>query len=359
MQVQNMYSYMRNKEWDKAKASADAAAENESTKTLSKMWFYRGHVYRGIFKDTSRAVKNLDPEAAEKSLEAYVNCLKFDKSEIYKDTIQSYLTQAANTTNKKAANYVFDKQYDKALHCYDLLELAVPYDFKEALKRNNVTKDKIIYGKFDCYRQSGNKEKTKEYAAKLMDMRYKEPKIYTDMVKVSLVDRDTSSALMYIERGKLLFEDNMDLINTELDIYLKRNKLDVLKAKLQTALDMSPDNDLFHFLMGNLYQKNKQIAEAEKEFLKAIQLNPNNDLANNNLGVLYYNQAKEWNDKLNNLLPKDPKEKEYNEKVKDYFKKAFTYLEISFEISKDPKTKQVLKLIAARLEDKEKLEKYK
>jgi hypothetical protein len=78
-----------------------------------------------------------------------------------------------------------------------------------------------------------------------------------------------------------------------------------------------------------------------------------------NLGVLYYNSAKEWNDKLNNLPYKDPKAKDYEAKSNEYFKKAVGYFETSYESSKDPQTKKILRQITLRLGDKEKAEKYK
>src|SRR3954469_17722893 len=84
MQIQNMVNYLRNKDYEKAKASADAAAVNESTKTSSKMWMLRGNVYKTIAADTSQKMRALDTEPEEKALEAYTNALKFDKDNIYK-----------------------------------------------------------------------------------------------------------------------------------------------------------------------------------------------------------------------------------------------------------------------------------
>jgi len=232
LQIQNMINYLRNKDYVKAKESADAAAEHESTKTSSKMWMNRGHVYKAIYADTSKKVRDTDLEAEEKALDAYINCLKYDKDNIYKDEVKGPIVMASAATNRKANYYTANKEFEKALKCYDLLEQALPYDFDQGMKRQNITKEKIMYNKFDMYKYAGNKDKTKEYANKLIEIRYKDPKVYTDMVKLSLIDRDTTAALSYIDKGKLLFEDNMDLIASELDIYIARKKTDVLKEKL-------------------------------------------------------------------------------------------------------------------------------
>ena len=75
-QIQNAINYLRNKELDKAKASADASTVHESTMNNPKAWMFRGKVYQAIYFDTSRVVRAYDNESAEKSLESYIKCLK-------------------------------------------------------------------------------------------------------------------------------------------------------------------------------------------------------------------------------------------------------------------------------------------
>jgi len=359
IQIQNMANYLRNKDLQKAKESADAAATNDGTKSSAKMWMYRGNVYKAIYADTSKKVRDIDGESEEKALDAYINCLKNDKDNIYKDEVKGNLVMAASATKRKAGFYSVNKEYDKALHCYDLLEQAIPFDFDQGMKRQNITKEKIMFEKFEMYKSAANKEKTKEYAGMLMDMKYKDVKIYLDMIKLSLLDKDTTSALSYIEKGKLLFEDNMSLVGTEIDIYMARKKTDILKEKLKAAIEVAPDNEVLHLVLADVYRKTGKFEESEKEYLKALELKPDYEPASYNLGVLYYSAAKEWNDKLNALQMKDPKTKEYEAKSNDYFKKSVGYFEASYEITKDPSTKKILRQITLRLGDTEKAEKYK
>ncbi len=360
IQVQNMASALRSKDYEKGKAAADAAATNESTKGSAKTWLYRGKIYQAIYSDTSAKVKRIDAEAEEKALDAYINCLKLDaKDNVYKDEVKGSLVAASAATSNKANFYKVNKDYNKALYCYDLLEAALPFDFDQGLKRINITKEKLLYNRYELNLIAGNTQKSKEFADKLIEIKYKDPGIYTEMVRQTLKDKDTTAALSYIEKGKLMFEDNMDLITAELDIYLARKKTDVLKDKLKTALDVSPDNEVLHFVLANLYKNTNHFEDAEKEYLKAIEIKSDYEPAVYNLGVLYYSAGKEWNDKLNALAYKDPKTKEYETKSNDYFKKAAGYLETSYDITKDKKTKQVLRQLYVRLGDTEKADKYK
>lgn len=240
------------------------------------------------------------------------------------------------------------------------MEAALPYDFDQGMKRNNITKEKLMYNKFEMYKSVPNKEKTLEYANKLIDMKYKEPRIYTDMVKLSLLDKDTTKALEYIGKGKLMFEDNMELVNQEINIYLARNKTDELKSKLSSAIELSPDNEVLHVILANIYQKTNENEKAEAEYVKALEIKPDYEIANYNLAVMYFNMGNEWNDKLGALPPKETaKAKEYETKANDYFRKAVVNFEKSYEVSPDKATKQQLRKLFLRLGETEKADKYK
>jgi Flp pilus assembly protein TadD len=359
-QVLNSYNYLKNKDFEKAKASADAASVHESTMSNPKMWMYRGRVYQAISFDTSRVVRALDLESIEKSLDSYIKCLKNDKENAFKDDVKGQLVQAAAGVSNKANAYKMDKQFDKALYCYELLEQALPFDFDQGMKRNNITKEKLMFNKFEMYKLAANKEKTKEYADKLIEIKYKDAKIYTDMVKLSLIDRDTTKALEYIGKGKQMFEDNMQLVNQEIDIYLARNKTNELKTKLNDAIAISPENEVLHAILANIYQRSNENDKAEEEYLKALEIKADYEIANYNLGVMYFNTGNQWNDKLGALPPKETaKAKEFEAKANEYFKKAVVNFEKSYEVSPDKATKQQLRKLFLRLGETEKADKYK
>ena len=360
MQVQNMFNYLRNKEYEKAKSSADAASIHETTKLSSKMWLYRGNVYKAIYSDTSKKVRDIDLAAEEKALEAYINCLKYDKDVIYKEDAKGPLVLTAAATRNKSNYYKQNKEFDNAIYCLELLELSLPFDFDQGIKRNNITKEKLLFDKFDLYKFAANKSKTIEYANKLIEANYKDSKIYTDMVKISLMDKDTSAALSYIEKGKIMFEDNMTLIGTEIDIFLARKKISELKDKLNKAIDLAPDNELLHAVLGQVYEKSGDLVNSEKEYLKALEIKPDYEIINFKLGAFYFNLAAEFNKKLNDLPPKETvKSKDYNEKIIDNFKKAIPFLEKAFESNPDKAYKQRIFQAYSRLGETEKALKYK
>lgn len=359
-QVQNASNYLRNDELDKAKAAADAASVHEATKSSAKLWMYRGQIYQKIYESKKDEVKKLDADAQEKAVESFITCLKLDKDNIYKDQVKNNIVQTSASLDYKVKYFVDIKEYAKAIAGLDLLEQALPYDFDGGLKRNNITKENLMLMHFKVYSRSGDKEKTKEFADKLIAIKFKDASIYTSMAKIYLIDKDTAKALSYIEKGKLIFEDNMELINTEINIYLAQHKTDVLKTKLTDAIAISPDNEVLHCVLGNLYVQTKDNENAEKEFQKAIEIKPDYDLANYNLGVIYFNSGNDWGEKINALPMNDTKKaKEFEEKKNELYRKAVVNFEKSYEISPDKATKQRLRQLYLKLGETEKAEKYK
>jgi len=363
-QVLNSINYLKSKEYDKAKAATDLAAENESTKNSAKMWQYRGEIYRAIAEDKDEKVRNLDLEAEEKALVAYMNCLKIDqkenaKSPIYKDEVKGPIVASAADANRKAKWYAGQKQFDKAINCYDLVDQALVYDFDQGMKRNNLTKEKLLYNKFEMYAGANDIPKMVEFADKLIGINYKDPKIFVHMTNIMLGQKDTVKALSYIDKGKKLFDDNMDLVNLEINIYLAQGKSAQLKEKLQTAISLN-DNEVLHAILANIYTKTNEPEKAEAEYLKALEIKPEYEVANYNLGVVYFNKGNEWSKKAGDLPPKEAaKAKDYDAKALVDWKKSVVYFEKSYEVNPDKATKQRLRQLLIKLGETEKAEKYK
>ena len=361
MQVQNAYMYWKEKKLDKAKAAADASVENESTRGTAKAWLHRGLVYQGIFQDTSRKVNELDPEAVEKAVESYIKCLELDKSKVYKDEVKGGLASTCGGLLTRVEKYYLPAQmYDKATAGCELLNKAIPFDTDELLKRRNVTVENVMYIQYRTYYAANNVSKLKELGDKLISINFKMPTIYSSMAKSCLAQKDTVGALSYLDKGLMIFDDNIDLLTLQIDILMKQKKNDELKKKLETAVEISPDSDVLHAVLADLYSKLGDFDKAEKEYIKAVELNPKSEYNLFNLGALYFNAGNEWNKKYNDLPPKETaKAKDYEAKSNANFRKAIVYFEQYFALKPDAAVKQRLRKIYALLGEAEKAEKYK
>ncbi|MBN8703478.1 MAG: tetratricopeptide repeat protein [Bacteroidetes bacterium] len=354
------YSALNLKELDRAKAAIDAASVHEETKNMTKTWLYRGKIYLKIDDDKDK-YKNLDPDSKEKAFEAFLTCLKLDKDKVYeKEVIPDFMASAARLSNK-GMQAIANKEYDKAVRYFYLLNQAFEFDKDNGLAQRNITKDGITYNLYLAALQTKDYATAEANLQKLIDNGYKDPNIYIDMSQLFLLKRDTIKGLSYLEKGRMVFDDNVNLINAELAIYIAQRKTDALLEKTNKAIEINPDNEILHFIVGSVYDKKKEMEKAEAAYKKAIEIRPDYGDANYNLGVMYYAKGVDWNNKANALPPdQTAKFKDYESKRDTEFKKAIPYLEKAVEaFPTDKSTIQALKKMYVSTGDTEKYNQLK
>lgn len=340
----NTWNYLRSKELDKAKTAIDAAAQNDDTKNSPKMWLYRAQTYMAIMESKEDKYKNLDPDAAEKAFTAVVNCFKTDKDKVYYDDAKGMLMPASVRLYNRSIEAFGAKEYDNAIRYTTALFEGLPFDKDDAMKHQNITADKLNYQLFSIAYSAKNFTLAKEYLQKLIDVKYKDPNIYLNMAGIYENEGNAEKQLSYIEQGRNLFDDNVDLITAELNYYIKQNKIDVLLDKVSKAIEAAPDNEILHYTQGNIYQGKNELDKAEAAYKKAIELKPDYGDANYNLGKLYLDRGINYNNTANNLPPKESKKaQELSDKGKGEFVKAIPYLEKAH--SDNPKDGNVTKAL--------------
>jgi len=189
----------------------------------------------------------------------------------------------------------------------------------------------------------------------LIDAGYNDPLVYYFNAETYLNDGDTTRALEVVSKGRERFQTDKDLLNYELNIYIRQNKTDVLLTKLNDVLTNDPENAMLMYIRGNIYDrmasdrskrakdarvesdvlKNKAarekvpatkakleaqakkqralsdslykelkslVALAEKDYKKSIEINPDNMDGHYAMGALINNyENTEVADKINNI----------------------------------------------------------
>src|SRR3972149_7642439 len=299
---------------------------------MSKMWYLRGKTYIAI-NDNKDKFKSLDADAAEKAYISFLNCIKTDKDNVYSGEVNSLFTTSVLRVYDKGIESFNNKEFDKAMHNFNIIFDAFPYDKNKMLLKNGIAPDSLTYDLYTVAKKI-DQVKAKEYLQKLIDVKYKKPSIYLDMSRLMLEEKDTAKALSYIEAGRGLFDDNTALITAELDIYIAQKRTDVLLEKLAKAIEVAPDNEILYLIQGTIYEKKNETAKAEQAYKKAIELKPDFFEANYNLGALYNRRGEEWKKKVDNLpINQLNKATEYETKRDTEFKNALPYLEKAHELN--------------------------
>jgi len=336
--VQSAGNYVKSKEYAKAKEYIDLAAANEATANDFKMWYYRGMTYLNIYRDTLELGKS-NPDAVEIAAISFINSIKADKGKIYTDDSYRQVWLCGVGLYKRAAAAIQAADYERATRFYNLIYEIFPYDKDNNLKRSNVTSESVDKGLYFVALKSGDKEKARTILQKLVDNKFNDPLIYSSLSRIYLEQKDTIKALEIVELGLNRFEDNSNLINQQINLYIGLHRTSELVEKLSKSIDAAPENEVLYDVRGTLYQGKKDYDKAAEDYKKAIEIKPDYLDAYYRLGAMYFNQGAEMAKQAAEAANADHSKKgdeEFNkakEKFDLKFKEAQPYLEKAMEIN--------------------------
>ena len=165
----------------------------------------------------------------------------------------------------------------------------------------------------------------------------------------SMIDQqENERALDYLSIGRKKYPTNEILLNTEINLYIKLNKLSDLIVKFTEAIELDPVNSMLYFNRGIIYDQEKDTENAEKDYMKAIELNPLYFEANYNLGALYFNLGVETIKKAN-ATSNNNTHRKLKKAAESLFAKALPYMQAAHQIdAKDENTMISLKQLYYR-----------
>jgi tetratricopeptide (TPR) repeat protein len=217
---------------------------------------------------------------------------------------------------------------------------------------------------------AGENATSKPFIQKLYDKKYDKPAVYDAMYKL-VIDEDVAQAEEILTVGREKYPDDLGLLFSEINHYLKLEKVEVLEGKLKFAIEKEPDNPSLYSTLGNVYDKLYQgsykegdMAKADGYFAnsklyyeKAIEIKPDYTDAIYSVGALYYNKAAIVTEEMNALASDYTKEgtNKYNlkkEEVETLFSEALPYFKKVEKLDpNDRNTLIALKEIFARKND--------
>ena len=318
------------KDLRECKRLIDEAKEHPKTANSPKMWVYRAAVYFEISRKLDDLSKET-PDAVKTAAEALFKCQETDVKKQWAEQFDFYLLNVSNVLFNAAVSEYQNKNYEKAIDYYQLTLKLIPFDTKGDLKTININEDLIYQYSYYAAMAKGDNKLTKEYINKLIDHKFNDPKIFSALAKVYLDEMDTVNALKTLAIGRERFSSDQDLMNMELDIYLKQGKTDILIKKLDDAIAADDQNKIYYFARAATYEKLEKPDLAEKDYMKCAELDPEYYDANFNLGVLNVNKARPVIEQLQKTYKKADQDV-LESQIKVVYNKALFYFEKCREI---------------------------
>ena len=245
-----------------------------------------------------------------------------------------------------AANYaVNSKDYNLSLSYYLLLKEKNYTGERVALHAINIKSQKEetfnTKSERDLFIKAGTHEKPRDEK-----IPSKRPEIYKNIALIYLELGKTAEAKQAIQEARIENPDDVSLIISESNIYLKENDMVSYKKLISVALEKNPNNADLVFNLGVISYNNKELVEAEKYYLKAIEIDPKYVNAYLNLAILKLDVEKIIIEKMNKLGTSAPEMKKYDvlkKQREDLYKSAIPFLKKVTEL--DPQNIEAIKTL--------------
>ena len=306
--VQNAYNSHRQEKFVEAKEYIDIAFNHEQTANDPKMWNYRAQIYLEIMQKHSE----LDVNAAFKATEAHIKCLQRDsKGRIIvrkwtreEDVINGLVQCGYNLYNTAIEDYQ-NSNYQSSIKKYKEIFKIIELDKENLLKRGNIVPSTIYHNIYLSAIKLNDVDMQIEYLQKSIDLNVS-ANVYKYMSNIYIAKGDLEKALDYIQQGKEMFDDDILLINSEIDLYLKMKKSNSEIIEILTdAIELDDLNEILFIIRAQRYIEEKMYDLAEKDLLTALDLEPSSKTANNNLASLYLSKTEPLVNELNELSYSD------------------------------------------------------
>ncbi|CAN1522456.1 NrfG FOG, TPR repeat [Flavobacteriaceae bacterium] len=185
----------------------------------------------------------------------------------------------------------------------------------------------------DIYVKGGSHEKPRDEK-----IPSKRPEIFKNIALILVELGKSDEAKAAIQEARKESPEDVSLIITESDLYLKANDMVTYKRLISEALEKNPNNADLVFNLGVISYNNKELVEAEKYYLRTIEIDPKYENAYLNLAILKLDSEKSLIDKMNKLgtSPADTKKYDVLKKQReDVYKSAIPYLEKVTELDSE------------------------
>ena len=380
---------------DAAKASLDEAMKLGGADAMPELWNAKANIYQSLAEQdiigrnelmkqdvlngegnlaASYQVKNTD--AAVMAFDSYAKALELTEKKSSKSKIVRELEKNATFLNDMAAMlYSNNKDYGSAYKNFNALVKASTLIQDNGGKPFLDTKDKLEENKYYaaiCAQLAKMDSEALVLYKELYDGGSKKIEVYDALFKAN-IDTDEAAAIKYLEEGRAIDPENVNLLFSEINFYLKKGQYDILEGKLQKAMEKEPNNASLRAVMGNVYndfykketdptKAAEHFTKAEGYYKEALEINDESFEALYSLGELNYNKAASLVQKYNDL-PLSASQREADDLKAQYlavFDKALPYFLKADEVnSKDYNTLTALREIYAKKNDFPKSNEYK
>lgn len=125
----NAHYSLKQKEYQKAKELIDAAAEDTSFMNLPATWYYKGHIYKELYKESE--ADNMNSPFRKESIQGFKKCIELEPAGQYAESAKKGLKYLSTTIYNQAASAFNEDTYTEALSVYEYSKEVLRFAYPE------------------------------------------------------------------------------------------------------------------------------------------------------------------------------------------------------------------------------------
>ena len=332
---------------ERAKTSIDLASNHDETKNDAKTWHYYGVIYLKIA--TYPEFNDIDTDALEKCADAFKKIVELDESYLkdnYGEIVTYIQSITTNYFNQGGAAYEAG-DYVKAINsykrAYETMAIIGQKD-NEAL---------LVAAQIAVMAKEYNS--AIELCNTLIENGFENPQVYQYMGIAQGGLENNDAMLQYIQTGREKFPEDENLINEQINAYLKLKREAEIIDQIRAMAEKNTENSVYYFILGTIYGNQESelfnTEEALNCYNKVIEINPNDENAYINIAGIYIDQSNALKHEADELpLNETKKYDEMMTQIDEVRKQALPYVEKAHEmLPEDEAIKQILKSLYVNL----------
>jgi tetratricopeptide (TPR) repeat protein len=146
---------------------------------------------------------------------------------------------------------------------------------------------------------------------------------YLQIIQLLQENPDKTEYKKWLQEAILKYPNNVDIIIADINFNIAEKNTTIAIEKLNKLISLDPKNKQYYLLLGNLYENQKDMANAKKTYKTGLEIAPEDYEMNYNCGAISYNEAvnaynstKNVKTKTNNYLILFAESKKFFEKCK-------------------------------------------
>lgn len=326
--VLSVFQLIESGKYEDARDAIEMAAWNDKTSRWPRTYYAKGLLCQTAFEegfeknDTKKT--RLYPDQLFVAYDAYEKALKLDSRERLHSLLAQQYYSLANDFQNLGKKLYLGKNYKDATAAFEhaLLISKSPLLTVE-------TDTNLVYNIALAAYESKNWDKAISYLSGLNSDAYS-PNTALLLYKAQIGNGDSLSAEEVLIESIGRYDSNETIVLQLVDLFVTTGRTDRAIEVLDSAIERHPQNYLFHWTRGMVYQKKSMYDQAIENFLRASELAPSQTGIYYNLGISYYNIGVEINENARHLS----NNREYQaarERAMASFQDAVKWLEKAFE----------------------------